>query len=150
MCVWGWLDSEFTDTEWWCGMMLPLRLMPCASLLLLALTVCLTFYITASPLSVSHTHRHMGQLTMCVCLRNSCRKRLCTRGCGDLSHADFSLHSACSRCWGSRSEVVFHTSALARVYRWELYLLQTKSNLGGNFALPRGNSSLEFISHELL
>lgn len=34
----------------------------------------------------------------------------------DLSCADFSLYSACSQRWGSRSEVVFHSSALAHVW----------------------------------
>lgn len=59
----------------------------------------------------------------------------------------FSLYSPCSQCWGSKirsriSQQYFGT----RVYRYELYFLQTKSNLGRNLALQRGNSSVWQIS----
>lgn len=71
-------------------------------------------YIPVSPLSVSHTRRHMGRPVVCVCLgkAKSCWKSLCTCDSVDLYCADFSLYWTCSQHWGSRS-VIFYSIALA-------------------------------------
>lgn len=104
------------SAEWWQNvMMLPLRLMPCCFWLRLCGNVRAPPTFQQAISQFSHTRRHMGRPEACVCLgkAKSCWKRLHTCDSGDLFCADFSLYSTCSQDWGSRSEVVFHCSALA-------------------------------------
>lgn len=113
-------DDWTLRAEWCgCGMLLPLRLMPCPALLLLAVAV---WKVGAPPtfqraVWVSHTRRHMGRPDVCVCLgkQSPAGDVFALADLGDLSRADFFLYSARLQLWGSRSEVVFHSGTLAHV-----------------------------------